>query len=216
VKAFHVAKINWRNDDVNSLALFKNGLAITFDGAPDLRALNGGSFIVTLEPLPKTTPGIVAIASPRNIFVLDGDVSAVDATTVVWKVSLLPEKWLLTFQEIRVRVRLMGYKIWSLAGDQTLYLDGQAFGKPSLRADKKTPCTDLIYPSGNGARASDFESWFYLGVPAPIPPTPVPTPAPPIVGPILTPTPTPTPTAAPTPEEPTPPLRRRRRRREPQ
>jgi len=51
------------------------------------------------------------------------------------------------------------------------YLDGQAFGKPGMRADGKTPRIDLNLPSGSGARASDFESWFYVGVePEPKPP----------------------------------------------
>ncbi|MCA1553372.1 MAG: DUF6519 domain-containing protein, partial [Chloroflexi bacterium] len=40
------------------------------------------------------------------------------------------------------------------------YLDGQAFGVPE---DKPAPHIGLIFPSGAGVRASDFESWFFVG-----------------------------------------------------
>jgi Family of unknown function (DUF6519) len=69
----------------------------------------------------------------------------------------------------RVRVRLLGHMIYaqtpaSQAGcgpARTLFLDGQCFGQPGTRQDN-TPRIDLQQPSGNGAMASDFESWFYL------------------------------------------------------
>jgi hypothetical protein len=69
----------------------------------------------------------------------------------------------------RVRVRLLGHMIYSktsssnstCGGTQTLYLDGQCFAEAGTRRDK-TPRIALQYPSGNGAMASDFESWFYL------------------------------------------------------
>ena len=69
-----------------------------------------------------------------------------------------------------VRVTLKGHKIWSFQGGQICYLDGQAFAEPGLRSDGVTPRTDLLFPSGAGVRASDFESWFYL--PAQIVPPP--------------------------------------------
>lgn len=68
----------------------------------------------------------------------------------------------------RVRVRLLGHMIFSqIASDsscgpaRTIFLDGQCFAIPGTRQDQ-TPRMDLEYPSGNGAKASDFESWFYL------------------------------------------------------
>jgi len=69
----------------------------------------------------------------------------------------------------RVRVRLLGHMIYtqtsaSQAGcgpARTLFLDGQCFGQTGTRRDN-TPRIDLHHPSGNGAMASDFESWFYL------------------------------------------------------
>jgi hypothetical protein len=70
-----------------------------------------------------------------------------------------------------VRVVLKGGFIWndasSPAGDgppaQRVLLDGQATGRPGLRADGTTPRIDLAYPSGHAAVASDFESWFFVG-----------------------------------------------------
>jgi Family of unknown function (DUF6519) len=69
-----------------------------------------------------------------------------------------------------VRVTLQGNTLWSDAGDQRIHLDGQALGKSEstdLRADKKTPRIALVFPSGAGTRASNFESWFYLA-PSPL------------------------------------------------
>jgi hypothetical protein len=61
----------------------------------------------------------------------------------------------------RVRVMLKGHQIWGYAGDQILYLDGQTFGTRGVQNDG-TPRHSLLFPSGVGSRASDFESWFYL------------------------------------------------------
>ena len=62
----------------------------------------------------------------------------------------------------RVRVRLMGRSIFSNSAGGQLYLDGQTFGQLGpLRADG-SPSVGLQFPSGNGEKASDFESWFYL------------------------------------------------------
>ena len=93
-----------------------------------------------------------------------------DPTLVVWRANPNVEEALLQFQDVskgqepRVRVRLMGNKIWTSADKSSLYLDGQAFGKAGMRAEGQTPRIDLDLPSGSGARATDFESWFYLGV----------------------------------------------------
>jgi len=176
VKAFHVAKINWRNDDWLDAKAVSAGLEINFNAPPDSRALNGGSFIVTLEPFPKSTGLAVVGAGMRDVFVMEGviGVKAGDPMTVVWKPNPTLMKALVSFQGVaasqkpRVRVRLMGHKIWTQAGNQILYLDGQAFGEPGVRAGG-TPGIDLIWPSGNAAKASDFESWFYLGTSPPVP-----------------------------------------------
>ena len=73
---------------------------------------------------------------------------------------------MIDFSAARVRVRLKGHVIWSDpkgAAEKRRFLDGQAFGQPGLRADKKTPRIDLVFPSGHGAAASDFESWLFVG-----------------------------------------------------
>jgi hypothetical protein len=49
------------------------------------------------------------------------------------------------------------------------HLDGQAFGVPAQRADG-TPSTALAFPTGGGSRASDFESWCYVGARRPATP----------------------------------------------
>ncbi len=62
----------------------------------------------------------------------------------------------------RVRIRLMGRTIFAQSGNTQVFLDGQSFGEPATRQDKKTPCISLQMPSGDDAKASDFEGWFYL------------------------------------------------------
>ncbi len=67
----------------------------------------------------------------------------------------------------RINVTLRGRFLWQDAADGAaggrLYLDGQAFGRPVTLPGASQVRTDLLLPSGDGARASDFESWFFLG-----------------------------------------------------
>ncbi|MEP6762805.1 MAG: DUF6519 domain-containing protein [Gemmatimonadaceae bacterium] len=67
--------------------------------------------------------------------------------------------------EIRLRVTLKGHLIWSdpKTSVKRVFLDGQAFGQPDLRADGKTSRIAYAFPSGSHVRASDFESWFFVG-----------------------------------------------------
>jgi hypothetical protein len=66
----------------------------------------------------------------------------------------------------RLRVRLMGHMIAAIdVSKSPLYLDGQCFANVATLADG-TQHLGLALPSGNGAKASDFESWFSI-VPAP-------------------------------------------------
>jgi len=172
VQAFHVSEISWRNDDLfDAKMLVKPGLEIKFDAPPDPGALNRGAFIVALETISQN-PAVAGGAPLRDLFVLDGVAQATpsDPTLVVWRVNQNLQNALLQLQDVakgqepRVRVRLLGEKIWTHAGSPSLYLDGQAFGKAGVRADGKTRCIHLKLPSGSGARASHFESWFYLGI----------------------------------------------------
>jgi hypothetical protein len=166
--AIHVTATNWANDDLFA-DLFTSGLVVTFDspvsqGSFPLPSGAGSfaysTFIVTLEgPVSTTNP-----AAYSN-FVLAGSLSVAPLfnNVVTWKPGI-SSSFLSQFSslatQVRVRVTLKGGGIWSLAGDQ--YLDGQTFGQPSVRADGVTPCIFLPLPSGNYARSSDFESWFWL------------------------------------------------------
>jgi hypothetical protein len=65
---------------------------------------------------------------------------------------------------IRCRVTLKGNVILDEGGKRQL--DGDVFGQ--LSEEETDPITglnltDLIFPSGDGVRGGDFESWFYLG-----------------------------------------------------
>jgi hypothetical protein len=66
-----------------NLLVIKTGLGIRFDSPPDLRALNGGSFIVTLESFSKDTTNMAGL---RDVFVLEGttQVNTADPLLVVW------------------------------------------------------------------------------------------------------------------------------------
>jgi len=125
---------------------------------------------------------VTLVAVYRFDLELDGEISS-SGSTLTWKpftafrsqaaaVLLLDGLLLLgathqaptTGQQTlsRVRVRLQGCTLFSGVPSGQAFLDGQAFGTPSLRADKVTPRMDLQLPSGNSEKASDFESWFYL------------------------------------------------------
>lgn len=66
---------------------------------------------------------------------------------------------------VRARVKLAGRALYARSeGGKALYLDGQAFGTTKKVGEKLfvRERIDLVLPSGNDERASDFESWFYL------------------------------------------------------
>ena len=173
--ALHVTKASWQNDDVISPGVIQKGLRIWFDVVPDKLSLVGGgqpsaspTVIVTVEaPLQSGT------AAPSQIFIFDTQITFQSDSIRLQIVedSKFFEALIRRNALARVRVTLKGHTIFSRRGGDIIYLDGQAFGKPGMRADGKTPRIDLNLPSGSGARASDFESWFYLGVqPATKPP----------------------------------------------
>ncbi len=66
---------------------------------------------------------------------------------------------------IRVRITLKGHLVWNdrSVSARPIFVDGQAFGQPGLRADGKSPRIALAFPSGAKAKASDFESWLFVG-----------------------------------------------------
>ena len=213
--ALHVIKINWANDDAMTLdVLVKNGLAVTFDQAPD-GPVTSASFIVTLETpiVPQIGTGVLTraaggLAAPpaASSSTLAAPAAAVAPAIVerptytIWRsLSLLDYvstfvpngntiTWIMPFgasssnlQNLvvldidaallagaslgwpgRLRVKLLGNAIFAGAGANRVFLDGEAFGEPALRADGTTARVDLQLPSGNDQKAGDFDSWFYL------------------------------------------------------
>ncbi len=189
--ALHVSAISWTNDDVTTFdQLVANGLTVTLDQAPT-GPINGANFVVTLEPAapPTDTRDATALASfqaaaeglpstiLRGITIVDAEIT-VKSTTLAWqlpyvnanlaqRLTILYLDGLLSFGApyrwfARMRVRLLGRAIFSGSGASQLLLDGQSFGQAATRADGTTPRVDLQLPSGNGEKASDFESWFYV------------------------------------------------------
>jgi hypothetical protein len=69
--------------------------------------------------------------------------------------------------QIRLNVTLRGSFIWRNEQQKRMYLDGQALGVPAMDPGSNQARTDLDLPSGDGRRASDFESWMFLGTPRP-------------------------------------------------
>lgn len=174
--AMHVTQINWLNDDIFSLEQLQNGLVIQLDSPPEPESINAATLIVTLEvPLPlggqeETEP--TARNLPDLSFILDGDITTF-TNLILWRpVASQIEAILQSFQQsstpipLLMRVTLKGDKIWSGMGTQPCYLDGQVFGKSggSRSNNSQIPRTHLVFPSGNGLKASDFESWFWLNV----------------------------------------------------
>jgi hypothetical protein len=133
----------------------------------------GPHFVITDPQF--TLPQRVGYA--RQPYVIDGSFSADGAGNVTWKVrpevNLYITPLLNTAQRMldlgvypRLRIALKGRMIGAAgAAGNMLYLDGQSFAKAGTRADGSQRL-DLTLPSGNGEKASDFESWIYV-VPQP-------------------------------------------------
>ena len=181
--ALHVVKINWANDSAFDAKTFQDvGLRITLDGPPDPASISNESVIVTIE-LPYTSGNQTNPLFRQPVVVLGQvGVDPTDPNTVVWRyveqatvggivagpglIGPIVRPRIPTAAapagSVLLRVTLKGHVIWSQAANPTRFLDGQAFGQPVVAADNQAH-TALILPSGDGARASDFESWLYIG-----------------------------------------------------
>lgn len=189
-QALRVMSINWLNDDVMTFdTLVAKGLQVQLNAAPT-GPLSPANFIVSLEtPLPLGSAGIAtnnvagAALPLKNVtvvrfpFVLDSAV-ALTGTTLSWTLPVNVDKRqyaelteldreLASFVQMgsaaRARVKLPGRVIYALNDDGTLvYLDGQVLGQTGTPSSGTGQRIDFVLPSGEGARASDFESWFYL------------------------------------------------------
>jgi hypothetical protein len=183
--ALHVKGINWVNDDIVSQDLIINGLQVTFDSELTPATTDSSSAIATLT---MEMPVVLGAAGVMNVgpgdgqivgqvtTILDGDLafSAQGApnspiNSLSWKPTKNGAEFktliaaLVTQRIARVRLRfvLKGHAIWRQGGPDLVYLDGRTLGMPGARADN-SPRIDLVLPSGDGRRSSDFESWFYL------------------------------------------------------
>jgi hypothetical protein len=177
--ALHVQAYSWANDDVITVdTLLQQGLSITFDQPPTC-PWSSANFQVVLETPAKAPIGLGTVV--RATYALDPPFGVtVSGNQVVWlpQQSAEPglfgalEAWIL-FNNLlnynnspagpgRVRIRLDGGAVYSTGPAGTIYLDGQTFGSTATRASDGSPCITLNTPSGNSAKASDFEGWFYL------------------------------------------------------
>ncbi|HJR75351.1 MAG TPA: DUF6519 domain-containing protein [Nitrospiraceae bacterium] len=180
VSALHVIGTSWSNDDLVTLdELQNNGLRITLDGVPlqptttpptAPHTVNPATLMVTVEA-PLSAPAGSNAVVPRTDAVLNGRITVAD-NNIQWNPEMGELLKLLEGPPSlrRIRVRMQGDKIWNVQGQRVLYLDGQTFGQPGFRRDGTTPRTDLLFPSGDGARASNFESWMYVPAQITVPP----------------------------------------------
>jgi hypothetical protein len=118
--------------------------------------------MIVVAEAPPASAGLSGLMTQPYIFLAEPTVAA---NVISWTPPTGLENLLQNLPAgtmLRVRVTLKGHVIWTNLGGTLLYLDGQAFGQPGTRSDG-TARIDLILPrSGSGARASDFESWFWL------------------------------------------------------
>jgi hypothetical protein len=181
--ALHVVKTNWENDTLlDRTILREEGLRITLDAAPDPASVSSETVIVTAE-IPYVSNGQESAALRQAVIVAgQAGVDLADPNTIVWRPGgqdagggaiagpgliglivrpLVPADAAPAGSTL-LRVALKGRVIWGQAGSPRRFLDGQAFGQPVADTDGQAH-TALIFPSGDGVRASDFESWLYIG-----------------------------------------------------
>lgn len=173
--AMHIEQTNWTNDDFfTSDQLIGDGLKMTFDTIINPPLLSQGAICVSLEqPLEFNVIG--------SFYLTINGIAKVTGNTITWTWDNMDKGTLIqallsiinTFQSLKIqrapymRVRVQGHAISTQQGNQSVYLDGQAFGQAGVRQDKTTNSTALTFPTGAGVAASDFESWFSL-VPPPL------------------------------------------------
>ncbi|MBI1259053.1 MAG: hypothetical protein GC204_16410 [Chloroflexi bacterium] len=171
--AMRVVATNWENDLEFSLTrLLDEGLLIWFDADPSSWSLNPGSTIVTLElPIAESQRSNTELQRNYSALsvILKGKIRVV-GNNLHWAPEFESLRSLFhqldvhaSLSGMRMRVTLKGHVIHSDQHVSVLHLDGQVFGqvqKPP--SGSQIPPIALTFPSGSGARASDFESWFYL------------------------------------------------------
>jgi hypothetical protein len=173
--ALHITGISWVNDDVVSQAqLLASGLQIFFDSPLTPPPADSGQAVVTVTleaPVPlKTFSAAAATTAQMTLNVpLSSTLSYPSANTLLWKpgqagaelgnlIGILVAQQV---QRVRLRVHLNGAAIWFDGPSARMYLDGRTLGQDGFRPDN-TPRVDLLFPSGEGRRSSDFDSWLYV------------------------------------------------------
>lgn len=174
-KAMHVKGISWANDAAFPLADFlAKGLELDFDAllAPMSVSAKTLSVAFELPIIPATgfeTAGSSRELVPRMSVLLFGEIT-VRENQVRWLPVRSGLQALATYlrglSQVIVRVTLKGGAIWGDDGGQRVFLDGGTVGTPVGENGVAAPRTDLVFPTGSGVRASDFESWFLLTLPA--------------------------------------------------
>jgi hypothetical protein len=152
-----VVGISWNNDRPMSKEDFNNGLTVTFSEAMNSATAGLDTFIVTVETAAGTA------APMAQSFIVPGTVAGEGDNNQTWRYSpVLDQIPLPEVGQIRCRVVLKGNTILDEQGERPL--DGDAFGKLSSDPDTNEAFIDLIFPSGDGHRGGNFESWFYLAL----------------------------------------------------
>jgi hypothetical protein len=173
--ALHITKINWTNDAVVTADQWvANGLTVTLD-APPSSPVNGGNFIVTLEaifdPFPqmqqrtnyleaRSRANFLPSTFIRTESIIDSTI-AVNGSAIAWTMPYVKANLLQVYTVNAIAAGLLFGKLLGQYGDAQMYLDGQSLGQTATNNDGTTRI-DLQLPSGNGSKASDFESWFYV------------------------------------------------------
>ncbi|PAP76012.1 DUF6519 domain-containing protein [Rubrivirga marina] len=179
-----------RNDARAGLDDLRSGLLVAFDAPLAKEAVRGGPSEQAPDAMTFAKPVCTLTlhlpypldASERNLWNfpdrlspgfgtrpirLDGTLVA-EEDRLLWNPSDPVLEWLEKnpFSVLLPRVadrllgslRLAGDKLWAADTERPVYLDGEAFGRP--RASDGG--TDVVLPSGDGRRGSDFELWFWL------------------------------------------------------
>ena len=179
-----------RNDARAGLDDLRSGLLVAFDAPLAKEAVRGGPSEQAPDAMTFAKPVCTLTlhlpypldTSERNLWNfpdsltpgfgtrpirLDGTLLAED-DRLLWNPSDPVREWLEKnpFSVLLPRVadrllgslRLAGDKLWAADTERPVYLDGEAYGRP--RASDGG--TDVVLPSGDGRRGSDFELWFWL------------------------------------------------------
>ncbi|HKE01983.1 MAG TPA: DUF6519 domain-containing protein, partial [Planctomycetota bacterium] len=167
--ALHVVDTNWTNDDSFPPAqAAKEGLRIRLDSAADPASLTNDTVQVAVEA-PTVLKGADASVFVHRVYVrgvVERD--AKDPAIVVWRPAF--DGFEKAVDGFRARVKLVGSCIWGDGEGTARHLDGRTLGKSEPPGGPPPARIALVFPSGGGGDASDFDSWFTFGAATHAPP----------------------------------------------